>query len=102
MCQQNTTKSGKTNDLYRLLADPYRRATLSYFRNSESDIAEVSDIADSISDDGKEEQVRIRLHHQALPRLDDTEFLDYDARSKTVRYREAPDVESLIESIDTL
>lgn len=48
------------------------------------------------------ETVRIRMHHSTLPKLADGGFIDYDARSGTVRYRERPDVERLLTLIAEL
>lgn len=36
------------------------------------------------------ERVRTSLHHQQLPRLADLRIVEYDPRSKMVRYRDPP------------
>lgn len=37
--------------------------------------------------DRDETDIAITLHHSTLPKLADTDLLDYDPRSKTARYR---------------
>ncbi|WP_276302444.1 DUF7344 domain-containing protein [Halorussus lipolyticus] len=46
------------------------------------------------------EQVAIALHHRSLPKLDDTEVLDYDPRSNTVRYRDDGRIAAYLEFFD--
>jgi hypothetical protein len=38
--------------------------------------------------------IAITLHHSTLPKLAETELLDYDPRSKTARYRGHTEAES--------
>lgn len=99
MAQQRSPDPERIDALHSLLADRYRRDALRYFRDASSDVASLSDVAETISDPGETEQARLELHHTALPWLDDADVVDYDARSKTVRYREHPDLELLIQSI---
>ena len=67
---------------------------LRYFHSSGDDIASNDDLIeflhtrDARPDD--REQIALRLHHMALPKLADLGLLDYDARSKTVRYHDHP------------
>lgn len=102
MAHPQSSESERIDDLYNLLANRYRRATLSYFRESSSNVASVSDIVDEISGPGEAEHVSTQLHHYALPRLDDADVVEYDARSNTVRYRGHPDLELLKRSIASL
>ena len=102
MTHRPSADSSQLDVLYRLLATRDRRATLAYFRESSSEVASVSDIADEISDHGEKEQTVLQLHHSALPRLDAADVIDYDARSKTVRYRGHPDLELLKENVANL
>lgn len=50
---------------------------------------------DSTSTD-RRERVRLDLHHNHLPRLADAGLIDYDARTGTVRSREAPSLDRLV------
>lgn len=104
MVHQNPANSTQIDDLHRLLANRHRRAVLAYFRDSEADVASVTEIADEISDpnEGDAEDTRLHLHHEALPRLDAAGVLAYDSRTTTVRYQGAPNIELLKESVEEL
>lgn len=99
MSPRESTDFGRIDDAYRLLANRHRRATLAFFADSSSDVASLDEIAEGISEHGGEERARIHLHHYALPRLDDADVVEYDARSNTVRYRGHPDLDVVKESI---
>lgn len=85
------------NALLSALADPLRRSVIAYFRNAPEDYAPVDDVAAALSrrDHADETRIAIRLHHAALPKLDDVGVVDYDARTRTIRYRGHPDLEHL-------
>lgn len=100
MANNQSLDSERIDELHTLLANRHRRAVLTYFRESSSEVASVRDIAEEISDHGGEEQARIQLHHYALPRLDAADVVEYDVRSNTVRYRGHPNMDLLKRSID--
>lgn len=68
-----------------------RQAVLKYFQQRPTDVATVDGLAATICDDQQltddKSSVAIRLHHVTLPKLDEAGLLEYDARSKTARYR---------------
>ena len=84
------------------LSSEYRRQVVAYFLATEERIASLSDVAEYVhveSDDGGTalDEVKIQLHHAALPKLAAAGVLDYDARSRTVRYRGEPTLEDVQE-----
>jgi len=101
MSQNQPAQSERIDELLTLLADQRCRATLSYFQDSPDDVASVQDLANEIrkEDHGGTEQLVLRLHHSILPRLAETEALDYDARSQTIRYHGHSGLEQLLDSI---
>ncbi|NEU58131.1 hypothetical protein [Halorussus sp. MSC15.2] len=48
------------------------------------------------------QRVAVSLHHNCLPKLDRTSVLDYDPRSKTVRYRGDERVTAFLELIESV
>lgn len=90
-----TTADPATIDrVYSALATETRRAVLAYFDASDTQTASLDDLTEYIATRQSgaaartRDQVKMRLHHVGLPKLDDVGFIDYDARTTTVRYRE--------------
>lgn len=76
------------------------RGVVNFFREFSGDVASLDELAEYAADsrngcDARSpEQVAIRLHHVGLPKLADAGVLDYDPRSKTVRWWGHPLLES--------
>ena len=75
-------------DLLTTLADEHCRFVRSYFEDATEDHASVDDLATALArrTHADDTRVAVRLHHVALPKLDDVGVVDYDARTRTVRY----------------
>lgn len=88
------------------LADERRRRVLHYFLRTGDDVATVDDLVDhALAGDGPTgdpDRLACRLHHATLPKLDAAGFVEYDARSNTVRYRPDPVVERLLDRVGEL
>lgn len=90
-------RGGDTAELgtiFELLACRYCRFTLYRLHGSEGAI-EFEDLVEYVatignSEDGKRDSVRRVLRDVHLPRLAETDVVDYDARSGSIRYRERP------------
>lgn len=80
--------------LYSALADGHRRQVLRHLRNREDAVASVDNLVDHVvNQDGlanDRDRIELTLCHRSLPTLADAGFLEYDVRSRTVRYRETP------------
>ena len=80
--------------VYDVLASAYRRQVLRSLVAGEDDVASVEDLVDELlkydetADDRR--HIAIKLHHVALPKLAETGFIDYDARTQTARACEHP------------
>lgn len=83
--------------LFEILSKRRCRLVLSHLEAAPVDVVELDDLVDHVVDreaaaavaaevDDHRRQVETTLHHRHLPRLSVTTLLDYDARSKTVRY----------------
>lgn len=83
--------------LFTALADAQRRHVVRYFQSTESDVASVADIIDYTVEKASEPPRRDRLettfHHVTFPKLADLGVIEYDARSRTVRYCGSPALE---------
>ena len=56
--------------------------------------------ADSV-DDLDTDEVAIALYHTHLPKLADVGLIDYDVRSRTVRYRDDEAIEACLDRLTT-
>lgn len=103
MESKQSQQTAETNELLTICATPHCRPILTYFRESSSDTAVLSEVIDEIAKQADEErkQVSLQLHHSALPRLAKIEYLDYDKRSDTVRYHGHPELETIAVAIAT-
>ena len=83
--------------LFEILSKRRCRLVLSHLEAASVDVVELDDLVDHVVEreaaagvaadtDDHRRQVAMALHHRHLPRLSVTALLDYDARSKTVRY----------------
>lgn len=79
------------------LASAYRRQVLRYLVAGEGDVASVEDLVDELIDHDEtaedRRRVAVKLRHATLPKLAARAFIEYDERSRTVRYRESPALE---------
>lgn len=88
--------AGIADRIYDALAEERNRLAVRYFREHDSDVASLSDLARYVaggedrSDDSSTDRIEIRLHHCGLPRMTDAGVLEYDPRSRTVRRRDHP------------
>ena len=84
--------SPEVDTLLLALADKHRRHVLRHFQTSEQRITSLEDLSNAIVErDGvpeDREQITIDLHHRHLPKLADTELVEYDTRRRIVRYRD--------------
>lgn len=90
-------ESDSVDVLHTVLADEQRRRVLRYVR--ELDGSTSLDALAAHLDGGRQENARKRtahrLHHATLPKLADAGFVEYDAGSRTVRFRDCPHWEGL-------
>lgn len=104
MIQHQSPGETEVDELLTVLANQQCRAIVGYFRDSSEDVASLDDLASHVrseesgaADQRGKQSVTIRLHHATLPRLADAGIVDYDARSRTVRYRGHTLLEPLLE-----
>ncbi|MFP9060951.1 hypothetical protein ACLI4R_10515 [Natrialbaceae archaeon A-chndr2] len=83
--------------VHQALTCPYRRQVLENLVIREDNVATVEELITELLDQdrasGNRKHIAVKLHHVALPKLADFGFIEYDARSRTVRYRESPVLE---------
>jgi len=98
--------SGTLDDRLALLADRDRRLVVSTLAGGETDRVPVTRLVEALSQasgDGHDPQrIRLRLHHQHLPRLQSAGVLTYDDESAVVRYHGDPLLEECLSSFAEL
>lgn len=78
------------NQAFDLLGDQRRRYVLATLYTKPETVLSTDDLADHVlrndPDATDYDRVRIRLHHQTLPRLAEDGIIDFDSRTDTIRY----------------
>lgn len=91
------------DDLLSVVADDRRRRVLRELSSKPDGVASVEELAESpASQDATGDVEEIALHHAVIPALDEAGLVEYDARSRTVRYRSVPEAERLLAALDEL
>lgn len=102
MSDSDSLSPTAVDDYLSVLARDNCRTVLQYFSENPTDVATVGDLAEFICErEGLKDRahVEISLYHLALPKLADAGLVDYDARSKTVRYRTTVPIEGWVTSV---
>lgn len=97
------------SDLLVRLANRRCRYVVEYFTDSSVRVADIDALVDEVilreeseSTPTQRRHVAISLHHNHLPKLADMGVVSYDARSRTVRYRDDHRIESYVSLYDEL
>ncbi|WP_435152507.1 DUF7344 domain-containing protein [Haladaptatus sp. DFWS20] len=95
------------DDVIKIVADPQRRHILSYLSSNSEIHCSVTELVDHLQTqatetDQSQRQLRQRLHHVHLPKLQDVGLLAYDAEAQMVQYTERPRLESLLSHVASL
>lgn len=105
MSPRNTaqTDTEQRDELLSALTNQHCRFVVRSFRDASEDDASVEDLSTAFAreNDGDEDRAALHLHHTALPKLSDVGVVDYNARSKTVRYHGHPELENLPDVMDS-
>ncbi|WP_158057374.1 DUF7344 domain-containing protein [Halorussus halophilus] len=93
--------SGKFDEWFSVLADRECRYVLYYFSESDTSVASVAELAEHIGDHddyhrSDSDRLELSLYHAKLPKLAEADVVEYDARSKTVRYHGHPILEEWV------
>lgn len=97
--------AASVDSILRALADQHCRLVVRYLADSHEtavSFREISQfVAANAATDPSPHDVRIHLSHAVLPRLDETNIVEYDLEAETVRYRRRPVVESVLAAVET-
>lgn len=94
--------------VFGLLVDRRRRFVLHYLRMAEDDVVQLDALIEWLAErldegddpgDARREQLEASLHHVHLPHLAESGVVDYDWRSRAIRYRECPNLETHLELV---
>lgn len=105
MSQQSPSVS--TEKALRLVADPRRRSILSQLIDSEETEITTDSLVDRIIPENPPpestathaDSLRIDVHHNHLPQLEDANLVEYDPRTETIRYIPNERVERIVEFV---
>ena len=90
MPPQNQTQGNtqQRDELLSAFTDRYCRFVPRYFGDAPEAVAVVEDLSAAFArtHDAARNRAALQLHHTALPKLSGVGVVDYDARSRTVRY----------------
>lgn len=88
---------------FELFSDRHQRNALEKLRAADDGVASVDDLADHLVAHAPEatdrKRVEVDLHHRILPKFDDTDIVDFDSRTGTVRYHGTEPVEDLLDFV---
>jgi hypothetical protein len=98
------------DDIFDLLSDERRRYAIHYLRETSDGVSTLDDLTETVAawetdttqsdvPDDFCKRVEASLHHTHLPRLDDANIIDYDARSGSIRYWGQPVLEEYAEHV---
>lgn len=104
MASQQTLHPDRKDELLTVLADARRRAILDYFSGSPDDAATVETLTDELQgrDHLDGDPTAVGLVHSDLPKMDAAGVVDFDHRTRIVRYRADSRVERLLTVIADL
>ncbi len=89
-----------------LLAESERREIVRILQESEAGHVQVREIITHLQESdptqNEDDRIAIAVHHNHLPKLDETDVVDFDSGSETVRYNDDELVETLLESISEI
>lgn len=97
-----TDSDVNADDVFDVLSNARRRSVITYLHDAD-DVVELTELVDWIrtrepdrSEEDHREAVAIALHHVHLPKLAASGVIDYDPRSRTIRYREPPELDQQV------
>ena len=108
MCQSNMGEytAEEIGRALELLAESDRREIIRILRESEADHVQTREIITHLQESdptrNEEDRIAIAVHHNHLPKLAETDVVDFDSDSETIRYNDDELVETLLESISEI
>lgn len=96
-----------TETALRVVADPCRRSILSELIDSRTGVVTMETLVDRIAPENPPpkttathaDPLLIDLHHTHLPKLSDANLIEYDPRTKTIRYTSNERVERVLQFV---
>lgn len=103
----STLSADLVSRIFNILSDYTRRCMLRYLVSNKGATVTVDGLAKHVNASLYErpdatlslEELKIDIHHNHLPRLDDLSIIDYDVRTKQIRYWENELVEASLAEI---
>ncbi|QLD90315.1 hypothetical protein HWV07_15235 [Natronomonas salina] len=101
MTLQQTFQADRKDELLTILSEAKRRAILTHLQDADDGVATVQELANEIDlqKDGDSGVTPVELVHSDLPRLEDAGVVEFDQRSRTVRYQGSTELERLLQFV---
>lgn len=101
MTLQQTFQPDRKDELLTILSEAKRRAILTYLRDVDDGVATARELVNEIDrqNDGDSGVTSMELVHSDLPRLEEAGVIEFDRRSRTVRYQGATELERLLQFV---
>lgn len=91
------------NRAINVLTGQQRRIVIDHLRNTSDGVASIDDLADSllVHDPNVDDRnaIKMKLHHQTLPKLEEVGIIDFDPRTDTARYHGHAVIECLLDTL---
>lgn len=101
---ESTNRSPDIDSVLEAITTQRRRRALRELQAREADAVDLTALADALTVQNEQtptsEEIAIELHHRDLPKLSETGVVDYDGRSRTVRYHGHRGIELLLYVLD--
>lgn len=104
MSLQQTFQPDRKDELLTILSEAKRRAILTYLRDVDDGVATVQELSNGIDkqEHGGSKVTPVELVHSDLPRLEEAGVIEFDQRSRTVRYQGSTELEQLLQFVADL
>lgn len=107
-CRDVHSVSLSLDEILSILAHRRRRDLVRYFVENSTPTVSVAECVEYLAEqegqqaDDPHDYIRKRLHHVHVPKLADAGVIEYDARSKEIRYWGQDELERWLERIDAV
>lgn len=101
---ESAARDDRLDSLFLVLSEADRRHVLQYFVQHEECAASVSDLIEYVhersGDEVTADALETRFHHFTLPKLVEHGVIEFDDRSRMVRYRGPTVLEEILTAVD--
>lgn len=94
------TPAEKCDSLLRLLCHHYRRQTIRFLAGQQNNATTIDELVDQMNCSSDDELLFVEMEHLHLPKLDNSDLIEWDPRSEAIRYYPDSLCEQLLEAME--